>query len=291
MENANAKKIPDDEIDFGSIVRRLYSFFIYPLTLLSKNKLITFCFLLFGIISSAGFKYLLPKTYSSSFVIRSVDPSDKIYLKILNDLPALIKNGDKKTLASILGLDSSLVANLVQIKIKLSDITKGDSTNTIDIKIESLNNQMILPVQTSILHYLENNPYYTKIRNLQKNQIELKLLQIDKDLVQLDSLKKLQLAAYDKQKLNSQYQLALNDLINPTAVYNTGTDLMNKKSALIAQTVFIDRFQLIKSCVISSRHSWPPRILVLCLFFVPFSLIVCVIFLHAKSSKSEVLEA
>ena len=291
MEKSNASKISDDEIDFDSIARRIYSFFTYPFTLLLKNKSIAFGFVIFGIIVFVGIKYLVQREYSGSFVIRSVDPRDKIYLKILNDLPALLKNGDKKTLSRILELDSLVIANLIQIKIEPSDISKGDSTNTIGIKLESLNNQMILPVQTSILQYLENNPYYTKIRNLQKKQIELKLLQIDKDLEQLDSLKKLQLSSYEKQRVNTQTQLPLSDLIHPTDVYKTGAELMNQKSLLIAQTAFIDRIQLIKGCVISNRHSWPPRILILCLFFIPISLFICVIFLHAKSSKIRTRES
>ena len=285
MEHNDASKIREDEIDFGSIAARIYYFFRYTYTLLLKNKGISVGFVLLGIIASAGFKFIVPKVYSSSFVIRSTDLRDKIYFKILNDIPALLENGDKKTLSLILELDSSLVSNLVEIKIKPSEITKGDSTNTVEIVVESLNNQMILPFQSGIIRYLENNPYYIKIRKLQEAQINLKLLQINKDLIQLDSLKKLQLAAYEKQKINTQTQLPLTDLINPTAVYEAGTELVNKKSTLMAQTVFIDRFQLIKGCVVSSHHSWPPRILILCLFFVPLSLIICVIFLHAKGSK------
>ncbi|WP_317899342.1 hypothetical protein [Aurantibacillus circumpalustris] len=285
MENTEISKIPDDEIDFGLLARKIFSFFAYPVILLLKNKIISLAFILLGIIASVGFKFFVPKVYSSSFVIRSTDFRDKIYFKILNDIPALLENGDKKTLSLILELDSSLVSNLVEIKIKPSEITKGDSTNTVEIVVESLNNQMILPFQLGIMRYLENNPYYFKIRKLQEAQINLKLLQINKDLIQLDSLKKLQLAAYEKQKINTQTQLPLTDLIHPTAVYEAGTELINKKSTLMAQTVFIDRFQLVKGCVVSSRHTWPPRILILCLFFIPISLIIGVIFLHTKRLK------
>ena len=286
MGAENTLRIPDDEIDLKSIGGKVFSFFAYPLSLLFSNILTASCFVLAAIVLSIAFKYLTPKTYTSSFIIRPTDIKDKTYLKVLSDIPLLLKNSDKHALTSLLEIDSSTVDKLVKITITHLAIKNAiDSSNVTEIELESRDTRAMLPVQNSILRYLENNPYYLRIKNLQKEQIDLNLAQINKDLIQLDSLKKIQLDQYEKQKISLQNTVMLNDLINPTAAYTASSERMIKKTNLLAQTVFLDRFLLIKGCVISSRHSWPPRILVLCLFTVPISLLLCVCVLHYRSKR------
>ena len=287
MREENKANIPDDEIDLKSLGSKIYAGIVYPVSLLFSNILITLCFIFAAVILSVVFKYVVPKTYTSSFILRPTDVKDKIYPKILADIPVLLKKGDKHALKQILELDSILVDELVQINITHALVKNfADSINTTEIEIETRNTQAMIPVQNSILHYLENNSYYLRIKNLQKDQIDMSLEQVDKDLAQLDSLKRLQLNLYANQKATLQNSIVLNELINPVAAYNVSADRMAKKTSLLAQSVFLDRFFLLKSCVIPSHHDWPPRILILCLFAVPFSLLLCVLFLHHKTKRS-----
>jgi hypothetical protein len=143
----------------------------------------------------------------------------------------------------------------------------------------------MLPVQTAVMQFLENTPYFQKIKALQKSQLDMNLDLIEKELIQLDSLKRMQLGAYEKQKLNPQSSFVLNDLVDPVAAYTVSADRMVKKTNLMAQRSFIDRFMLIKSVVVSSRHTWPPRILVLLLISVPCSLLLCAFYLHVRSKQ------
>jgi len=287
MSADNRANIPDDEIDLKSIGGRIFSFFAYPFSLFFSNILVTLCFIAGGILASVAVRYLTPKTYTSSFILRPTDIKDKVYPKILADIPVLIKKKDEKALSALLAIDPAFVSSLADISITHSAVkSPSDSTNTIEVEIESSDPAAFIPVQNSIIQYLENNPYYRKIKGLQKSQIEMNLEQINKDLVQLDSLKKSQLAAYEKQKLATQNTVMLNDLINPTAAYAASSERMIKKTSLLAQTVFLDRFMLIKGCVISNYHDWPPRMLILLLVFVPAFLLLGVIFLHYRKHRA-----
>lgn len=162
----------------------------------------------------------------------------------------------------------------------LACVCQTIQTTLIDIEITD--NKQLLTVQNSLLAYLENNAYFLKIKNYQKLNISLKTDLIDKDLKLLDSLKRLQLNSYDKIKINEQNSVFLKDLINPTSTYTLTLERLNQKSGLIAQTIFLDNFQLVKGVVVSEKHSWPPRILLLCLVIVPVFLVFCVLFLLIK---------
>ena len=286
MQTENTSRIPDDEIDLSSMATKIYSFFTYPVKLLFSNVLISCLFILAALIFSVSFKYLTPKVYTSSFIIKPTDSRDRLYLKVLSDIPMLIRKGDKKALAELLKLDTLITKAMVDITINPSIKNSGDSTNTVEIIIAANTNSVMLPLQAGILNFLENNPYFQKFKELQKKQLEMNLELIDKELIQLDSLKRMQLGTYEKQKSNPQSSFVLNDLINPVAAYNASSERMAKKNTLLAQKSFLERFMLIKGVVNSGRHTSPPRILFLLLISVPCSLILCVFFFHIKRLNS-----
>ncbi len=286
MSAENKATIPDDEIDLRSIGGRVYSFIASPLSLLFSNIKIMLCFVATAVILSIGIRYLVPRTYTSSFIIRSTDIKDKMYLKVLADLPALLKKKEYDALSQELRLNDSVVSSLTDISVaSVSTKNFTDSLNCTEIVIETKNYQNFITIQNGILNYLENNLYYLKIKNLQKKQIDLGLEEINKDLAQLDSLKKLQLLNYGKQSVSNLNTIPLTELYDPTASYAMANQRNEKKLNLIAQSVFLDRFQLIKPCAIFKNHSSPPRISILLLYLIPIFLFLCVIFLFIKTYR------
>lgn len=286
MNGENQNKIPEDEIDVRSLWKRISSFLSYPLRLFLSNKAVTLGFILAAFGVALGFKLLVPKTYSSSCVIRPLDGSERIHLRILKDVEVLLKYKDYRTLSTELKLDSLTAATLVKIEsINPSLKNPVDSANITEIIITTSNPEMFKLLQNALLNYLENNPYFFKIKELQKKQIALELEQVEKDLVKLDSLKTLQLQNYKQSASSQPNTLVLNELINPVAAYKTANERMEKKSGLLARTVFTDNFQLVKSVVAIKRHTWPPRFLMLCLYILPLFLFICFLFLHGKRLK------
>lgn len=286
MNTHDEKKIPEDEIDLGSLGKRAASLISYPFRLLASNLKTTLAFIVLAVALSISLKYILPKTYKSSFVIRPSDITDKLYLKILADLPALLKEKDYTALSELLKFRSTEVSDISGIKFVTTFYRAGaDSSNYSEIILEVKDPDLFIPLQNSILNYLENNPYYLKIRNLQKAQIEMSLKQINADAPQLDSLKKMQLIRYSE-KAQSSNDALLGSMVNSAAIYSVSMERVDRKSKLMAQQVFIDRFQLIKNCAISNYPDFPPRILIMCLILVPFFLLICVIFIHLKFNRS-----
>jgi hypothetical protein len=284
MQTDHANKIPDDEIDVHSVGWKIYRVVVYPFSLFASNIKTTLLFFIAAILAAVSFKYVSPKIYKSSFIIRPTDISDKIYLKVLADIPALLKQKDYAALSEILKTDPAIVSKISGIFFVNSVFkNKIDSLNCTEIIIETTDHRQFIPIQNAIVNYLENNPYFSKIKTLQKKQIDLSLQQVDKDIAQLDSLKKLQLINYGKQNITNQSIIPLNELFNPTAAYSMGMDRVEKKSSLLAQLVFLDRFQLVKNCAPATHHSSPERILVMCLYFIPTFMILCFIFLFFKN--------
>lgn len=289
MEQENRRVIPEDEIDLRSIGSKIFSYLSYPFSLLLSNKLIASIFIIVALLTSVVIKYTTPKMYTASFIIRSNDIKDKIYLKILNEVPSLLRKGDKKALSSMLELDSLTLSKLAKVTVNPSDIkNSGDSTHTVDVELLTSDTKILLPVQNALINYLENNPYYQRIKNLQKEQLEVNQAHNDRELAQLDSLKKRQLNQYGKQKELPQGSVILNELMNPVAAYYASSERIEKKTSLMAQRVFMDRFMLIKGCVIPTQYSWPPRILALSLYTVPFFLILCAVFLHYRRKRMNI---
>ena len=285
MNNSEGKKIPDDEVDIGLIGKRALQLISYPFVLLASNIKTTLVFVTLAIALSVAIKYLLPKTYESSFIIRPSDVSDKLYLRVLADLTTLLRNKQYDALAEALQMPEDNLSRISGISFKTTSYKVGaDSANYSEISLRVLDPGLFLPLQNGILHYLENNSYYLKIRNLQKAQIELATKQIEADQARLDSLKKKQLDAYVEITMPKN-ELTLMTQVNAAPVYSLSMDHLDRKTKLMAQSVFIDRFQLIKGCLVSKHASFPPRIMVLCLYLIPAFLVLCFLFLFSRRVK------
>jgi hypothetical protein len=283
MQPTSKNKIPDDEIDIGSITQKISRTISYVADLYIKNIFITLLFVFIAVVFSVTIKYSATKTYKSSFIIRPNDKTEKFHLKIIGDIQTLLKFGDFGGIARELKIDSLIAKSIKEIETVNPYVkNRTDSINSTEVTIEIRDYNNLLPVQNAILNYLEGNPYFHKIKELQKKQNELNMTYVNKDIQQLDSLKALQLNNYRTQRSGTN-SLLLNELINPTASYTVQAERITKKANLIAQLVFIDNFQLIKSCVPVKEPFWPPRILLICTIMVPLFLLLCFLFLHFKN--------
>jgi len=283
----NTPKIQEDEIDFGSLGQKFYQIITYPFRLFTSYPKTSISFFIAAIILAMVIKLVIPKAYTSSFIIRPVDRTERFHLKILADLQSLIKYRDYEMLARELKADSNVVRKLVALQTSNASLKEPtDSINCTEITLVTTDYNQFIPLQAAILNYLEQTPYFLKIKTLQKKEIELQQPEVEKDLKRLDSLKTLQLREHQKQDLSGPGGVLLNDLVNPMTTYNMAIDRMNKKMDLIARSAFEDSFQLIKGCVVMRHPSFPPRILVMCLYFVPFFMLLCFFYLHIKTTRS-----
>jgi len=277
------QNIPDDEIDLVRMGRRLQAILLYPFQQWYRYPRTTLLFILTGILVAVAIKYTLPKIYRSSFIIRPVDKTEKFHLKMIGDLQRLLKIRDYQSLSEELNIDDGSARSIAGIEVSNPYVkNRGDSINYTEVTIDAFDHNQLLHLQNGILNYLEGNPYFKKIKNLQKRQVTQSLELVEKDLERLDRLKQLQIETYAISGHGNKNLIPLNDLIHPTDVYSMAAERMNRKAALQAQLEFLDNFQLVKSCVVVKQHRWPPRILVTSLVTVPVFLLLCLLFLYFK---------
>ena len=232
------KKIPDDEIDLQSIRKKLSALISYPFFLLFSNVFTSLVFIVLAVLVAVSLKYFIPKSYTTSFILRPLDKNERTHLKILRDIQTLVKYHDYAALASSLQLDSNQVKSLQALQtLNPSLKNPADSVNTTEVVITSSDYSLFIPFQNALLSYLETSPYFAKIKELQTKQIDLEMLQVEKDLKNLDTLKALQIASYHKQVTTAQSVIAINELINPTATYTLTMERVYKKSNLIVGTM------------------------------------------------------
>lgn len=276
--------LPEDEIDFSSIGRKIILSIKYPFSLLFANKLISLVFMLLAFATALIFKFTVTKSYSTSFIIRPNDRTEKFHVRMLEDVRSLLKHKDWQTLSQTLNMDSVKLRDIAEIKVYPSTNKVGrDSINYTEVQIESYDYHMFIPLQTALLNFLESNPYFNKIKTLELNKINQENPLIEKDILLLDSLKKLQIANFANHTNLSPTALLLGESADPVAYYNMSIARMNKKYTLMAQNAFLDNFQLVKSCVVVKKPSWPPRIIVVLCVTIPIYLFLCFIFLVIKS--------
>lgn len=281
MRENEHTQLPDDEIDFKRVGRRLARAAVYPLGLLLKHPKTTLLFILLGVGGALALRYSTDKIYSASFLIRPSDMTDKMYTKILNDLSVFVKQEDHTALSQILSISKDEAAQLSKIRINNYSFRVGmDSSYYSEIVIETKAPWQLHKVESAILSWLESSPYYARIKDLQKAQIDLTTAQVDADLLMLDSLKRLQLNLHHAVKGN---ELATALLVNPASVYTVSADRLEKKSRLLGQLQFLNRFNLLKSCVIPDHYIFPPRLALLILVFVCFGLFVEVLWLTFRN--------
>lgn len=284
MRAEQNKPVPDDEIDIKSVGNRFYHFTLNQIKLLLNHPLITLLFILLGLSCALTVRFCVAKNYSSTFIIRPNDKNEKFHLKVLGNLETLLTLDDVEGIARELKLTADMARSIDNFSFLNYAYAKNraDSMNATEVTLSVSKPANLFPVQQAIIAYLENNPYFKKITQLQKQNITLRKKLIDYDLAMLDSLKKLQLSSYKALKITEQNSVFLKDLINPTSTYTLALERMNQKTNVLAQEAFIDNFQLVKSVVPSDVHSWPPRLLLLCLVFVPAFLVICLVFLHHR---------
>lgn len=276
--------IPDEQIDLMVIYKKITSALTSIINLYFNNIKTTMLFLFIATLLAIAAKYGLPKQYTSSFIIRPTDKNEKSYQKVIDDVKYLTDEDDFKALKKELKISEQTAESIVSVSRKdlILNYNKYDTIMATEVILKLKNNMLFDTVQNAIVSYLEENPFFKELREIQKKNVITKINSIEKDLQLLDSLKFLQITSYDSKKLDNS-KLLLSDLINPTATFTVSAELLKEKLNLETQLKFINNYQVTKSVINVDKHSFPPRILIMMSILLPLSLLLCGIYLYFKT--------
>ncbi|MDQ7031110.1 MAG: Wzz/FepE/Etk N-terminal domain-containing protein [Desulfonauticus sp.] len=150
----------------------------------------------------------------------------------IETISSLLKEGRYDELKKILSIEDP--KNIVSIS---SDIPRGNK-DIIEITVESINNQDLLPLQRKIANYLKGIPNIKKKVELKKEILTKEIESIKKQVNDIENLKKKLLAkkTLDKNEIEgiTTLELLIKDL--KTAYFTKYNELKNLKPFILIET-------------------------------------------------------
>ena len=243
MQQGSKELAKEDYITLSSLkkvildlLRLVFKFFDFLLKAI-KVYLIWF---IFCCVLGIGLSYLIyklkPKYYESEMIVYNNELSKKDYNEIIKNLNNLLLTQSYDDLSGILKLNRdelNKIENFQAVSIINENLDKDTSTKVgqsfkiitkfkLQIKVDSL--------QNSIIEYLNNNPYLSKIREGQTKILIDKLDFLNNQLQKLDSAQRI----YNRVMLNSKMPATFyNNAMNPADLYNQSINLANEKEAIL----------------------------------------------------------
>lgn len=220
-------------LDFFNIIFR--SLDLIFLSVQKRIGLFILCCLI-GMGTASLYYFLKPTYYSSEMILYHNDLTRKDYYEIINNLNSLLITGSYKDLSRELNLDSALVNKLEYMQaIGMNDLSleKDTSSRTgqrFKVQLKFSSRVATRPYQDALLGYLNSNPYIKQIKEGRKRVLEDKLLFIENEQHQLDSLK----AAYNTSLGSMRTPTTFyNNEINPADIYVQSNNLANQKEDIL----------------------------------------------------------
>ncbi len=226
------------EIDLWQLIVNGFAF-------LKKRKWLIASFLIIGTLFGLVTLKINPLKYKSFykkyFIVQSSIASDEILSDIINNL-SLKLNNNTSNLMSELNISSSIVAEIknIQAVIESSDDKKSSQ---LEVTIEAYENQNIDSIISGIIFYINSIEHLQLRYNLMKEQQLQLLAELNKRIVELDSI-----------KWNLSNPVSYNNvdfMINRNAEYLSYVELLEKKQHIEKELSFNKIIDIIE---INSPH-------------------------------------
>ena len=229
----------DDDISMHNIKvavsgfsRVIYKTFAFIGRSIRHNLLVVLSFLVIGALAAGLSYYLAPRSFESGMLIQYSDLSKKTYGELIKNLSSLALSRSTPRLATELKVPESAVANIIRIEaVGIDDKPlESDTSKVLNLPIKIVfylaNDVLHDSLETGMLNYLNTNPYSFATKRSQEAAYIEQLKFIDKELNQLDSLKRNYNEFLGSSKINSTY---FNNSFDPARIYKHSNELMKQK--------------------------------------------------------------
>lgn len=239
----------EDEIDLIQLYNKIkttkpYKMGVSLVSLIRKNAVFLSVFVVLGI----GFRLFLTlefSKYKSSFVVKSSQFENATCEKLIVTLQDLILTNDQKAMQR-LGLDVNLMGKIADIEFIYTDDKdrKDDKKRPFEIEIITYSDTLFVPIQNTILDYLNNSEYAQFLIQENKIFIEDKKREMLSELVLIDSIQNLLVEDLKERKL-SEY---------PT---NSPDFLLNQQMKIKLDIAALDKELRENTCFVIIKHLTP----------------------------------
>lgn len=261
----NNRPLQDDEFDIESLIYKLFLLFkkilhwlLYPfkLMVLKPKRLAIVVSLLFT--AAVIIRFTAPPIYKSYFVLKPANQADLSFAGMITDLKTLVKDDDYEEVSSLLKLDQSICEKISEIDFQTEKANKyfkySDSINSVVVYLYSYDRTAFDTIQSAILNYIENSEYYAKNRNVRIENIEEMERKLNKDMADIDSLKKVLTANAGPRNAGG---FVYGEPLNPMNIYERAILIYKEQLSLHYQKKYTASFELVKKCVSTKKRYWP----------------------------------
>ena len=227
-----------EEIDLIELVIKIYKFFKKRYKLMLITSVVS---VLLG--WGASTLLILPR-YFSAMIVSSRSLSGSEISGLIFTLDDLVKENNKDEFKKLTGIPEKTFKSITNIKaIPNRDYQRNvekdiRKDSTMAISVELTDNTEWETVQNGIVNYLENVPYVQKRTKVYKEGQEKLLLQVQKEIKSIDSLKKIIEAS-----LNTKSTIILS---NSGGIYNEALKLYETEKKIRENIIFGNDIHVIK---------------------------------------------
>ena len=251
----------------GDILQSIFHYFILFLIFIKNNLLKLGLALVLGFMVGLFLHYLNPKTYVSEMIVETNYGSGMQLYKQIDYLNDLVKKKDSVSLSNVLSIHENEASKISNFKVSPYQpsqnlynaydeyLLKTDTVYTRNYKFEDFKKRVdkydlryhqievsselstiFTKLSTSLIYLIESD-YYKNKRDIKLNEINQKLSVLNKNLIQVDSLrktyKKVALKEVENNSSTSTIQIAKSDEEqdeNDIKLFETTNDLLNNIS-------------------------------------------------------------
>lgn len=171
-----------DDIDLIVVLERISRFLSGNIKYLVTTAIV-------GLICGVVIYFTLPKSYSSTMILRTQVLSNTEEIEIVSSWNNLLGNGEYVVLSKTLNCSTDLITNLKSIKAE-SILNLLPTTSAFTVTVLVKDTSILEELQNAIIFGLENNEYVKAKVNFKRDNTTQMIASITQEIARLDSTKK-----------------------------------------------------------------------------------------------------
>jgi hypothetical protein len=272
----------------GNLVKKVFVFLANQFSKIYKNallfSLITVAFLAIGF----SLRFVLPKQYQTDAIFVTYElPAEVCSLELLS-LNQLINNKSNALLANKLQISAEAADAIRFVTSKttqdiLLNKEKTDTTNRLfSVTIRLNDPQFIDTIQSSLVRFLENNPYSVRRKEIKKAALLSLKANLLKKTQSLDSLRSLVNSSIVPR--SSGQGIILGEPVNPVSVYQAEISYYKEQLEVDEKLALIENIEILQPFLKINSPNYP-HYNELALYFLLTGAILAFIFISLKGRK------